>query len=513
MELPRSCGILLHITSLPGKYGIGDLGEGAYEFVDFLQETGQTIWQVLPLGPTGYGNSPYQANSSFAGNPLLVSLDRLIEVGWLAEEDLLPDPGFDDRVVNYGPVIEYHNEALNKSFARFMRDASPEDSADFEAFCEDNAGWLDDYALFAALKDSHGLKPWWEWPIGQRLREPDAVETASSMLEEDIRLHQYRQWLFYTQWGALRSYANEQGILLMGDIPIFVAHDSADAWCNRDIFYFDDEGNLTVVAGVPPDYFSPTGQRWGNPLYRWDMLRDDGYRWWKERLKATLKLVDLVRIDHFRGFEQYWEVPAEEETAENGEWVDGPKAHFFKAMQDAFGSDLPIVAEDLGVITEEVEELRDTFDFPGMKILQFAFNEEAEPTDYQPHSFENPSCIVYTGTHDNDTTWGWWNDLDKKVKDHVQAYMGVVHDPPRDLMRLGMMSVARAAIIPLQDILGLGTEARMNYPGNEEGIWWRWRFQSEELTGEIRSMLGTMTRLFGRWPVIIEEETDEQQVE
>lgn len=501
MQFPRSSGILLHPTSLPGKYGIGDLGRGAYEFADFLKITGQTIWQVLPLGPTSYGDSPYQATSSFAGNPLLIALDALLEKGWLTEEDLPPASDFNDYVVNYGPVIEYHNEALTRSFARFNNSAATEDKAAFQQFIADNKHWLEDYALFAALKDSHDGKPWWEWPAGQAMREAEEIEAAQQALEESIQSHMYRQWLFFTQWEALRKYVNGLGIRFMGDIPIFVAHDSADTWGNRDIFYLDDTGRPTVVAGVPPDYFSATGQRWGNPLYRWDVLQKGGYQWWKNRIAATLKMVDLVRIDHFRGFAQYWEIPAEEETAVKGKWVDGPGIPFFDELKKHFG-ELPIVAEDLGFITKEVYEIRDTFEFPGMKILQFAFESEI-PNAFQPHTYPR-NCVVYTGTHDNNTTLGWWNEMGEAVHKNLQAYLGPITDPPRDLIRLGMMSVADTFIAPLQDILGYGADTRMNFPGVGAGNW-AWRFHTSALTEEIRFILGDMTYRYDRRHLTDEE--------
>lgn len=502
MLFPRSSGVLLHPTSLPGSYGIGDLGEHAYNFVDFLKLTGQTIWQVLPLGPTSYGDSPYQAMSSFAGNPLLISLDQLIQDGWLSEEDLPPSGDFNDYVVNYGPVIEYHLEALNTAFNRFNTAADDTAKAAFKQFCHDQADWLEDYALFAALKDSHDGAPWWEWPLGQALRDETELDAARQGLDDAIQSQMFRQWLFFGQWNRLRVYANERDIRMMGDIPIFVAHDSADTWGNQSLFYLDDKGQPTVIAGVPPDYFSATGQRWGNPLYRWEMMRENNYEWWRKRLAMSFKLYDLVRIDHFRGFDEYWEVPATEETAINGQWVKGPSAHFFEVMQAEF-KDLPIVAEDLGQITPEVYALRDQFGFPGMKVLQFAFEDPCKPNGFQPHRFVE-NAVVYTGTHDNNTTLGWWNEISDQVRNCAQAYLGPIHDPARDLIRLAMMSVAHTVIIPLQDILGYGGDTRMNFPGKAAGNW-TWRFHQSALSDEIRFILGDMTYRFERRPLTEEE--------
>jgi 4-alpha-glucanotransferase len=502
MTFPRSSGILLHPSSLPGNYGIGDLGAAAYEFVDFLQATGQTLWQVLPLGPTSFGDSPYQATSSFAGNPLLISLDELKTVGWLSDEDLPPSNDFNDYVVNYGPVIEYHMEALNTAFLNFNQQADEAQKAAFKAFCQTHTSWLNEFALFAALKDSHDGKPWWQWPLGQALRQPAELEAARQGLDEAIQAQMFRQWLFFEQWDRLRRYANERGIRVMGDIPIFVAHDSADTWANQALFYLDETGNTTVIAGVPPDYFSPTGQRWGNPLYRWEVMRQDNYAWWQQRLQMVFSMYDMVRIDHFRGFEAYWQVPASEETAINGQWVKGPGTHFFDAMQASLGN-LPIVAEDLGEITKEVYALRDRYHFPGMKILQFAFEDNCNPNGFQPHRYPQ-NCVVYTGTHDNNTTLGWWNEVSDQVRNCVRAYMGTIHDAPRDLMRLAMMSVADTVIIPLQDVLGYGADTRMNFPGIAAGNW-AWRFHRSALTDHIRFLLGDMTKRYDRRPLTEDE--------
>jgi 4-alpha-glucanotransferase len=502
IHFPRSSGILLHPTSLPGPYGIGDLGPVAYAFVDFLQVTGQTIWQVLPLGPTGYADSPYQATSSFAGNPMLISLDHLKEAGWLSDEDLPPSNDFNDYVVNYGPVIEYHLEALNTAFANFSSSATAAQKAAFKQFCQQEAAWLEDYALFAALKDSHERTPWWEWPVGQALRDAKEMKAAQQGLDEVIQGHMFRQWVFFDQWNKLRAYANTRGIRIMGDVPIFVGHDSADVWGNQGLFYLDEAGKPTVVAGVPPDFFSEDGQLWGNPLYRWDLMKQDNYAWWQTRLKMAFQLYDMLRIDHFRGFDEYWEIPAGEKTAKGGKWVTGPGSHFFQTMREALG-ELPIVAEDLGQITPSVHALRDEFGFPGMKILQFAFDESCQPNGFQPHRYP-VNCVAYTGTHDNNTTLGWWNEISDRVRNCVRAYMGAIYDAPRDLMRLGMMSTAHTVIIPLQDVLGYGGDTRMNFPGKKEG-YWRWRFDREALNDQIRFILGDMTYRYDRRPLSEEE--------
>jgi len=498
MKLPRSSGILLHPTSLPGKYGIGDLGEYAYQFIDFLYDTRQSIWQILPLGPIGYGYSPYQSSSSFAGNHLLVSIDKLLEAGWLNESDLPAMSEFDDFSVDYPAVMAYHSEVLDASFERFKKDAGSQAKIDFRDFCAEQAAWLDDYALFAVLSAVHDDVPYWDWPTEHALRDEKAINAFSEQYENNLFARKYRQWLFYFQWQDLKNYANSKGIQILGDVPIFVSPNSSDVWAERDVFKLKEDGSPVVVAGVPPDYFSETGQRWGNPHYRWDAMKADGYMWWKRRIKATLNVVDLVRIDHFRGFMAAWEVPAEEETAINGEWVDGPAGDFFEAMVEEFGDDLPFVAEDLGVITEDVREVRDRFEMPGMKILQFAFDEKETSSDFHPHKYPR-NCVVYTGTHDNDTTLGWWMSQSEAVRDVVQAYMGPVNDSPRDLMRLASMSVADYAIFPMQDVLAYGTDTRMNIPGTSEGNW-RWRFSWDAIDDWVVDMLTSMTQRYDRHP-------------
>jgi 4-alpha-glucanotransferase len=491
----RKSGILLHPTSLPGRWGIGDLGAAAYTFVDFLAAAGQQIWQVMPLGPTGYGDSPYQGFSAFAGNPLLISLDALVAGDMLAPEDLADAPAFPDDSADYGAVIPWRLAVLRRSFERFKAGASAEQRDAFAAFRTEQRDWLADYALFAALKGAHGGATWstWERPIARR--EPAAVGEWGSRLSAETEFHSFMQWQFFSQWRALKSHANERGIQILGDIPIFVAYDSADVWANRDLFALDDDGNPTVVAGVPPDYFSATGQLWGNPLYRWDEIASRGYRWWIERFRATLTLVDIARIDHFRGFAAYWEVPAGEATAINGRWAPGPGVALFDAVRDALGS-LPIIAEDLGVITPDVEALRDGLGFPGMKVLQFAFG--GDPDDqYLPHNYP-PRCVVYTGTHDNDTTLGWWRTTSDGDRHNVQLYLGRDgSDISWDFIRLALASVGEVAIFPMQDVLSLGSEGRMNTPGRAGGNW-GWRYTPGMLTAEVAERLRTLTTIYGR---------------
>ena len=494
---PRSCGILLHPTSLPGRYGIGDLGDNAYRFVDWLQDLGQSIWQVLPLGPTSYGDSPYQTLSAFAGNPNLISLDKLVDEGLLTESDLADTPDFPDDHVDFGWIIDFHDEKLNLAYQNFAQSDDKKRQQAFDKFTDDNQYWLDDFAVFVALKKQHDLRPWVEWETELALRDEKALAKAAETYAQEIHEEKFRQWLFYKQWYELKYYANNKGVRLFGDLPIFVAHDSADVWANQHKYYLDEEGNPTVIAGVPPDYFSPTGQRWGNPLYRWDVMKEDNYSWWLERFKAILSLVDYVRIDHFRGFEAYWEIPAEEETAINGEWIAGPGHHFFKAVKDTLG-ELPIIAEDLGVITEGVEKLRDDFNLPGMKVLQFAWGEPTNP--FLPHNHPINS-VAYTGTHDNNTTLGWFqSEVDDGTINFMKDYLGQdIYDPVWTMARVGMRSSAHTFIMPMQDVLGLGPEGRMNTPGQPAGNW-TWRFTEEEFDHNGKEALAHITRLFQRHP-------------
>ncbi len=493
----RASGILLHPTSLPGRFGIGDFGEWAYRFVDFLADARQSLWQVLPLGPTGYGDSPYQSFSAFAGNPLLISPQRLVDEGRLPVEALRQAPSFSHDRVDYGAVMAFKLAILRQSFAHFSQARSREQQGGFQSFCEAEKGWLDDYALFMALKEQHGGVVWTRWERELSCREPEALGRKRRELADQIAFHQYVQYEFFRQWSALKEYANRRGIRVIGDVPIFVAHDSADVWAHPELFHLDESGEPTVVAGVPPDYFSETGQLWGNPLYRWEGMARDGYAWWIARLGGTLRRVDIVRLDHFRGFEAYWEVPAGEKTAVRGRWVAGPGAAFFRALREALG-DVPIIAEDLGVITPEVKALRDEFGFPGMKVLQFAFSGDAD-NEHLPHNY-TPNCVVYTGTHDNDTTMGWFTSCPEEERDFCLRYLGSdgreVH---WDLIRLAMMSVAHTVIVPLQDVLGLGTEARMNYPSRLGGNW-AWRFTPQMLTEQVRDRLAEMTETYGRAP-------------
>lgn len=485
MRFPRASGILLHPTSLPGPSGIGELGPEARRFANFLFESGQRIWQVLPLGPTGYGDSPYQCFSAFAGNPLLISLD--------GEESGLPE-----HQADYGRVIRWKLPRLRRFEA----------SAEFDRFCEQNQSWLDDYALFAALKDAHGGEAiWTRWEPDIARREPGAMARWSERLAEEVRCRKYWQFLFFQQWNELKRYCHERGIRIMGDMPIYVAHDSADVWANPELFCLDDAGNPALVAGVPPDYFSATGQLWGNPIYRWDVLAAQGYRWWIERFRATLDLFDMVRVDHFRGFEAYWRIPAGETTAIHGEWVKGPGAALFEAVRRALG-ELPIVAENLGVITPDVEAIRNQFDFPGMSILQFAFGRDPQGPDFRPHNYPR-NRVAYSGTHDNDTTVGWWNsagigDSTRTPEDVVREmefarrYLATdgreVH---WDFIRALMASVADTVLFPLQDVLGLGSEARMNIPATRSGNW-RFRFTADMLTPAMQDRLRTLAVTYDR---------------
>jgi len=493
-SLTRASGILLHPTSLPGPYGIGTLGETAYQWIDFLAQARQSYWQVLPLGPTGFGDSPYQCFSAFAGNPLIIDLPTLVAWGWLDASFLEEGAALPSDHVDFGAVIPFKRRALHAAYQGFRQRASPKDREAFAAFCQEEAWWLDDFALFMALKEVFHAA-WNEWPRPLRLRDPQALDQARREHAEQVDEHRFAQWLFFRQWQNLREYAHSHGIRIIGDIPIFVAYDSADVWAHREFFHLDEEGRPTVVAGVPPDYFSPTGQLWGNPLYRWDVLAAQGYGWWIDRFRSTLRLVDWVRLDHFRGFEAYWEIPAGMPTAEIGRWVPGPGDDFFRALQSALG-DLPIIAEDLGLITPEVEALRDRWGFPGMKVLQFAFSDPANP--YLPHNYTSTRWVVYTGTHDNDTTVGWFQSLDSATRDFVLKYLARDgQDIAWDFIRLAWQSVAVLAIVPLQDVLRLGSEARMNTPGRMAGNW-SWRVPASMLTSQVADNLAELTLLYAR---------------
>lgn len=495
----RRSGVLLHPTSLPGPDGVGDLGAGAFRFVDWLHQHGQSLWQVLPLGPTSFGDSPYQTLSAFAGNPLLISLEKLVEDGWLQTDDLTARPSFDAARVDFGPVIEWKFDRLGRAWEIFLERARPSDWERFEAFRREQAAWLDDFALFMALKEENGGAAWCDWPAPLVHREDWAVAEAADRLDRARGRVSFIQWLFREQWEAVKVYASARGIKLVGDLPIFVAYDSSDVWANSHLFQLGEDGRPTHVAGVPPDYFSKTGQLWGNPLYRWEAMAQDGYRWWRDRLRQVLEQTDLVRIDHFRGFAAYWEVEATAETAIDGRWVPGPGAAFFEAMREEFGADLPLIAEDLGVITPDVEKLRDDFDLPGMKVLQFAWS--GPDNAFLPHEHQ-PNCVVYSGTHDNDPTRGWWKHLtDARTRDLVGEYTGLpqVDEPHWVLIRLGMMSCAHTFIATMQDVLGLGREARMNLPGEGKGNW-NWRMPQEALTDEAGGRLSRLSWLYRRRP-------------
>ena len=497
MKFERASGILLHPTSLPGPYGIGELGPAAYRWLDWLAGSGCKLWQVLPLGPTGYGDSPYQCFSAFAGNPYLISVDFLLEQGLLTQDDLSDMPSWDDQRVDFGELYRWKPALLGKAFSRFSSNPSSL-HAEFDSFRTENASWLDAYALFMAIKEAQGGGPWEGWPAALRLRETAALGEVRKSLADLVLRFSFYQFLFFRQWYALKTYANERGIKIIGDIPLFVAYDSSDAWAHPDLFYLDETGKPTVVAGVPPDYFSPTGQLWGNPLYRWETHKADDYRWWLERIRATLKLVDIVRIDHFRGFAGYWEIPAGNPTAETGRWVPGPGADFFNVMQASLSS-LPILAEDLGVITPDVVALRDQFGLPGMKILQFAFS---GPNNlFLPHSFPK-NCVVYTGTHDNDTTRGWYESAPENEKDFARRYLGspesLASDAfTEDLIRTAWASVAAFALAPFQDFLNLGTGARMNFPSQLGGNW-EWRMAEESISGKLQNRLRELNWLYQR---------------
>lgn len=497
MARRRVSGLLLHPTSLPGGLGIGELGEAAYRFVDFMCSCGQTLWQVLPLGPTGYGDSPYQCFSAFAGNPLLVSVEALLLDGLLVAEDVAEVPPFLEHSVEFGAVKGYRWGLLRRAHQRFVARNDRALHEQVATFQRAQRHWLEDYALFAALKDAHDGAPWTAWKADIRDREPAALQRWRHDLATEIDLHVFVQFVFAHQWSALRAYANQRGVRILGDIPIFVAHDSADVWANPDLFHLAADGMPLVVAGVPPDYFSSTGQLWGNPLYRWDVMAERGYSWWLERFRAALTQADLVRIDHFRGFEAYWEIPASAATAAQGTWVKGPGEAIFDVLREELGT-LPIVAEDLGLITPEVRALRRAIGVPGMSVLHFAFGDTADNL-YLPHN-HRPECVLYTGTHDNNTTAGWYDDISDRERHRVRMYLGCDgNDIAWDLIRCALRSVADTVVIPVQDLLGLGSTARMNTPAQQGGNW-GWRISEGLLDEAIGSRLGELTRLFGRWP-------------
>jgi 4-alpha-glucanotransferase len=495
MRFPRSAGILLHPTSLPGGFGIGELGPQSFTFIDHLARSGQGLWQILPLGPTGYGDSPYACFSALAGNPMLIDLNQLKEAGDLTPADLAETPDFPDERVDFGPVITFKNGMLQRAARAFRANATAERRQAFSRFCRENDAWLDDFALFMALKDAHGGAVWNTWEEGLVKREPEAMAAARERLDDAIFAQRYYQFQFFRQWEAVKAYANEKGILIVGDIPIFVAYDSVDVWAHPDLFYLDEDLTPTKVAGVPPDYFSPTGQLWGNPIYNWERVAEQDYDWWLRRFEQTLTTVDIVRLDHFRGFAAYWAVAAGEETAINGEWEPGPGAPFFQTVKEALG-ELPIIAEDLGHITEDVLELREQFSLPGMNVLQFAFATDAG-NPYLPHNVVHNS-VIYTGTHDNDTTVGWYETREAEERQRYHDYAGPTsEDVHWAMMRLAYRAISDLAIVPLQDVLGLGAEARMNTPG-KPGNNWSWRFKADQFTEALQDKLRALALIYGR---------------
>lgn len=487
----RAAGILLHPSSLPSPYGIGTLGAHAERWIDYLAAAGIRYWQILPLGPTGLGNSPYQCYSAFAGEPMLIDLDRLTDEGLIAADELQTGP-FEDHRVQYDTVAAHHTAALKQAQTRFRPDAG------YTQFCAEHAHWLEDYALFMALREYFNDRPWTEWPENIRLREKETIAYYASLLTEQTAYHRFVQYCFFSQWSALKAYAARRQVSIIGDLPIYVAMNSADVWANPQQFLLDKHLQPTYVSGVPPDYFSATGQRWGNPLFDWEHMAQDGYAWWITRLRMTLQLFDWVRIDHFRGFEAYWSIPADEQTAIKGEWVEGPGGKLFDAFQNALGDALPIIAEDLGIITPEVEQLRDGYSLPGMKILQFAFGDNAA-NPYLPHNHIQ-NCVVYTGTHDNDTTNGWFYAAppEEHERAHAMHYLHASWEEfHKTFNRTALASTANLAVLPLQDLLGLGSDARMNTPGTTEGNW-AWRVTDEQLEHAPWRELRSLCELYGR---------------
>ena len=504
----RYCGILLHPTSLPGPYGSGDLGPSAYHFVDWLLAGKQSLWQILPLGSIGPGNSPYMSPSAFAGNELLIDLVQLRDAGWLTDFDITPDPFFSENRVNFPAVQRFRMARLRLAAERFFADARVDAHKAYKAFCAESHSWLEDYALFRALDKNHSgeYTVWQDWPADLARRKPKALREASERLTDECNFWKFCQWCFFSQWSSLKAYANARGIEIIGDMPIFVSPHSADVWANQGLFDLDEQGRPRVVAGVPPDYFSETGQHWGNPLYNWPAHEKEGYRWWIERMRTTMQLCDRVRIDHFRGFESYWEIPAGSKTAIKGHWKKGPGAAVFEALSKALdkkkgktANALRIIAEDLGIITPEVRALRESLGLPGMRILQFAFDGHTDNL-YLPHNFES-NTVVYTGTHDNDTTVGWWSTLAAHDQDFVRRYLGVSgHEIHWDLIRTASASVARFCIIPMQDVLGLDSSHRMNQPTLAEGAW-EWRFHWGQVAAWHAERLAELAHLHGRIPL------------
>ena len=500
MPFPRSSGLILHPTSLPSSYGIGDLGPDAFQFVDFLAQSAQTIWQVLPLGPVGHGDSPYMTYSAMAGNPALISPDVLIQEGWLTPDDVASYPALSTQNVEFTKVTQAKQPLFKKAAQRFQQSATEAQRQALKSFQADQQYWLEDYAFYMAYKESQGGQSWHQWDSAIANRDPDAIAAASETLADPIFFHTFLQYEFFRQWMLLKQYANDKGIQILGDIPIYVAHDSVDVWAHPENYYLDRlTAEPELMAGVPPDYFSETGQLWGNPIYKWRRLELNGYDWWMQRFKATLTYVDLVRIDHFRAFEGFWIIEQGEEDARRGCWMPGPREKFFNALDKTLGG-LPIIAEDLGVITPEVTDLREAFKFPGMKVLQFAFG-EGRCDDYFPTNYPDENCVVYTGTHDNDTTLGWFNKLETQLQKDILEGLETLDEKVTPWIEMGdqwafiwlaMQSIANQAIFPMQDILGLDSEDRMNTPSLAEGNW-SWRVQKDALTPEVSDRLRKLT--------------------
>ena len=496
MPFPRTAGILLHPTSLPSRGGIGDFGPAAYQFVDSLAAARQGIWQVLPLGPLGYGNSPYSSISAFAGNPLLISLERLADHGWI-DPTRLPSLSSESDPVEYDHVFAAKMPLLFEAGRKFLSSASDSARQRFEHFCSENAWWLDDFVLFDALRARQKLASWNEWPAGLARREPAALERARKELAADLKIRTALQFAFSEQWQALRRYCSERSIRVVGDVAIFVNYDSADVWTHCDLFQLNEMLQPEVVSGVPPDFFSKTGQRWGNPLYRWDVMKSRGYDWWVRRLRWATRNCDYIRLDHFRGFDQFWEIPAADPTAVHGRWVDGPRDDLFHKLREALGG-LPFFAEDLGYITPEVHALRERLQIPGIAVLQFGFNDDGAHM-YLPHRAAGK--VIYTGTHDNDTTVGWFNSgAAEHERRNVEAYLGRSDDGIHwAFIRAAQNSVADLALVPLQDVLGLGSEARMNTPSLHGGNW-KWRFAPGQFTAELAAKLAHLAQVTDRLP-------------
>ena len=489
----RTSGVLMPISSIPSPYGIGTMGKQARKFVDFLVKGGQKYWQILPICPTSYGDSPYQSFSSFAGNPYFIDLEYLCKDKLLTKKECESFQwGSNPKYVDYGIMYESRYALLRKVYARFTK----KEPQDFEKFCENEKQWLDDYALFMALKDANGGQAWSNWDKSLRLREKKAMEEATEKYSEEIRFYKMLQYLFYQQWNALKTYANEAGIEIIGDVPIYVAGDSADVWANPDQFYLDEDLEPIEVAGCPPDAFSDDGQLWGNPLFRWDVMKKDGYTWWTRRIKAMSELYDIIRIDHFRGFDSFYAIPAKDDTAKNGQWKQGPGMDLFCELEKKLGK-LPIIVEDLGFLTPSVHKLLKDSGFPGMKVIQFAFDSREE-SDYLPHTYTN-HCVVYTGTHDNDTVMGWMKTAPKASVKYAKEYLNLTKEEGYNwgMMRAAWSSVADMAIVPMQDILGLGSEARINTPSTL-GNNWKWRATPEQIDAKVAKKLYHYMQMYGR---------------